>query len=211
MKIAIDGPAGAGKSTVATALARRLGFVHLDSGALYRALAVMALRQAVDPASERDLVHLLGTVQLTPLPDGVAVDGLELDQELRTPAVDAVVSKVAQHPAVRAAMVQIQRQWGQGRDVVADGRDIGTVVWPDAEVKIFLTASLAARADRRATEQGGLERLQVEQEIARRDEKDSDRPVGPLRVAPHAVVVDTTALTVEEVVDRLVNIVRPLA
>jgi cytidylate kinase len=209
VKIAIDGPAGAGKSTVARALAQRLGFVHLDSGALYRALAWVALREGVDLGSGADLAHLLATCRLAPLPDGVSVEGVALGEALKTPQVDAAVSQVAWHPAVRSEMVRIQRQWGEGRDLVADGRDIGTVVWPEAEVKIFLTATLAARAERRAAEQPGLDLAQVEEEIARRDEKDSARSVGPLRVADGARLVDTTALTVEEVVDRLVELVRP--
>lgn len=207
MKIAIDGPAGAGKSTVARALARRLGFSYLDSGALYRALAWAALSQGADLDGEEGLARLLDSLQLRPDSAGVWVKGTLVTSELRRPDVDEAASRVARHPAVRAAMVRLQRQLGEGVDMIADGRDIGSVVWPDAEVKIFLTASLATRAARRALEQPEADRGQIAQAIAERDAHDAGRPVGALLIAPGAIVVDTSDLSVEETVARLAEIV----
>lgn len=208
MKIAIDGPAGAGKSTVARALARRLGFSYLDSGALYRALAWAALHQGTALDSEQQLAELLDSLRLLPQEDGVLVNGKLVTSELRAPEVDRAASQVARHGAVRAAMVRLQRQLGEGVDMIADGRDIGSVVWPDAELKVFLTASLATRVGRRAWEQPGQAQAKIERDIASRDAADSARPVGALVVAPGAVVLDTSDLSVEEAVERLVALVR---
>jgi cytidylate kinase len=191
MLIAIDGPAGAGKSSVARAVARALGFSFLDSGAMYRAAALAALRGA-DPTRV--------SVQLG---ERVLLDGEDVTDELRTPEVTEMASKIAADPAVRAALVEMQRALIAGGDHVAEGRDIGTVVWPGAELKVFLTATPEERARRRALELGAApEAILVEQRI--RDERDRSRAHSPLQPAPDAVELDTTGLDLEQVVERIV-------
>lgn len=208
MRIAIDGPAGAGKSTVARALAERLGFVHLDTGAMYRAIALRALRSGTDLDDSKALGDLARHLPLRLAGDAVLLADEDVTAAIRTADVDRIVSRVASQPPVRAALVPLQRRLGAEGDVVADGRDIGTVVWPDAELKIFLTASLEERARRRARERprpGGV--AAVREEIASRDENDRRREVGPLRAAPDAVVVDTTDMSIAEVVAKIAGLV----
>jgi cytidylate kinase len=196
--VAIDGPAGAGKSTVARGVAERLGAVYLDSGAMYRAAALAAMRRGMAAAEVAAIVSIElerdGTVML----DGEAVTAL-----IRTPEVSEAASVAAADPAVRTAMVAQQRALlGDGGDWVAEGRDIGTVVWPAAEVKVFLTAAPRARAQRRADERG-VDVETVLAELAVRDERDLTRAQSPLRAAPDAVTLDTTMLTLEQVVERV--------
>jgi cytidylate kinase len=199
--VAIDGPAGAGKSTVARAVARRLGFTYLDSGAMYRAVALAAVRRGVAAADVASIVD----VQLEG--DTVMLDGEEVTSLIRTPEVSEAASVAAADPSVRAAMVEVQRALlADGGDWVAEGRDIATVVWPGAEVKVFLTASAPERARRRAAERG-VEVAEVLDELAARDARDTGREASPLRVAPGAVELDTTGLTLEQVVDRIVALV----
>lgn len=198
--VAIDGPAGAGKSTVARALADRLGFRYLDSGAMYRAVALAAMRAGAEPAAVAPSVRI-------ELGDRVTLDGEDVTDEIRSPAVSEAASRAAADPAVRKAMVaQQRRQLGHG-DWVAEGRDIGTVVAPEAEVKVFLTAAAGERARRRAHELGADETAVLAEQTAR-DERDQAREHSPLRPAPDAVVLDTTGLTVDEAVDRIVELVR---
>jgi CMP/dCMP kinase len=199
MIVAIDGPAGAGKSTVARATARALGFTYLDSGAMYRAVGLLTLR-AGGPASEqaRQLEISLG--------DRVMANGEDVSEPIRSPEVSEAASKVATNPAVREALVAKQRELLEGGDWVAEGRDIGTVVAPDAAVKVFLTASPRERASRRAAELGtDVETVLRDQTL--RDAADSSREHSPLEVAPGAVELDTTGLTVDEVVARIVELV----
>jgi cytidylate kinase len=191
MVVAIDGPAGAGKSTVARALADALGFTYLDSGAMYRAVALQAMRNGGAPA---DAARALDTDLLT-------------SPDIRTPAVSEAASKVATDPAVRAALVERQRELVGSGDWVAEGRDIGTVVVPDASVKIFLTADPAERARRRAAELGADPAV-VLQEQTLRDEQDIQREHSPLRPAPGAVEVDTTGKSIDEVVEEIAQLVR---
>jgi cytidylate kinase len=199
--VAIDGPAGAGKSTVARAVAGRLGFTYLDSGAMYRALALAGLRRGVAAAEIAPIV----AVELDG--DAVMLDGEEVTSLIRTPEVSEAASVAAADPSVRAAMVEAQQALlGDGGDWVAEGRDIATVVWPGAEVKVFLTASAPERARRRAAERG-VEVAEVLDELAARDARDTGREASPLRVAPGAVELDTTGLTLEQVVDRIVALV----
>jgi cytidylate kinase len=198
--VAIDGPAGAGKSTVARAVAARLGFTYLDSGAMYRAVALRALHLEVGAAQVAPLV----SVELEG--DAVILDGEEVTSLLRTPEVSEAASVAAAQPVVRTAMVDQQRRLLGTGDWVAEGRDIGTVVWPQAEVKVFLTASAQARAARRAAELG-VETSTVLAEQAIRDERDMSRTHSPLRAAEDAVEVDTTELTLEQVVDRVAALV----
>ena len=199
MIIAIDGPAGAGKSTVARESARALGFTYLDSGAMYRAVGLMAARHG-GPAAERaeELVIRLG--------DRVVANGEDVTEAIRTPEVSEAASEVATDQRVRDALVKKQRELLAEGDWVAEGRDIGTVVAPDAEVKVFLTASPEERARRRAAELG-TDVDTVMRDQALRDAQDMDREHSPLKRAPGAVELDTSGLSVDEVVQRVVELV----
>jgi CMP/dCMP kinase len=193
--VAIDGPAGAGKSTVARAVADALGFTYLDTGAMYRGVALAAAEREVDPAT------IASSLRIEP-GERVLVDGRDVTDEIRTPEVSEAASRAAADPAVREAVVGQQRRLLEAGDWVAEGRDIGTVVAPDAEVKVFLTAEPAERARRRAAELG-LDEATVLAEQAIRDERDRTREHSPLRPAPGALVLDTTDMTLPEVVDRI--------
>jgi cytidylate kinase len=196
MLIAIDGPAGAGKSTVARAVADALGFTYLDSGAMYRCVALAELRGATDP-----LACAIG------LDGRVTLDGEDVTDAIRTPQVSARASEVAARPDVRAALVAKQRELIASGDYVAEGRDIGTVVAPDAELKVFLTASAQERARRRAAELG-VDVEQVLADQAQRDERDETREHSPLRAASDAIAVDTTGLSVQQVADQIVELAK---
>lgn len=196
--IAIDGPAGAGKSTVARGVASALGYTYLDSGAMYRSVALAASERGADPAAVAP--HL----RIEP-GDRVLVDGADVTDQIRQPAVSQAASQVAADPAVRAAMVAQQRRLLSNGNWVVEGRDIGTVVAPEAELKVFLTGDPRERARRRAAELG-VDPETVLAELAIRDERDSEREHSPLRPAPGAVVLDTTGLTVDEVVRRIVEL-----
>ncbi len=209
LRITIDGPAGAGKSTVARELAQALGYGYLDTGAMYRALALAALRAGIAPEDEPGLTGLLASVDLRLEHGRLRLDGEDVADEIRQPAVDRIVSVVAAHPAVREALVARQRSIASEGGIVMDGRDAGSVVLPDAECKFFLTASLAARAGRRHREllaQGvRVDLAEVEREMASRDAQDEMREVGALKVPEGALVVDTTGLGVAEVLERLLR------
>ena len=199
--VAIDGPAGAGKSSVARAVARRLGFTYMNSGALYRSVALAAIERHADP---REIAPHL---QIEP-GERVLLDGRDVTDAIRAPAITEAASRVAADPAIRAALLDQQRRLLTGGDWVAEGRDIATVVAPDADVKVFLTADPAERARRRAQELGADPGLVLaEQRI--RDQRDSTREHSPLRPADGAVVLDTTGLCLEDVVERVVALVRP--
>ena len=205
--IAIDGPAGAGKSTVARALARALDFTYLDSGAMYRSVALAAAERGVDPAQ----AAVEARVEFRGDRDGdvarVLLDGRDVTREIRTPEISEAASRIAADPAVRQAMVAKQRKLLATGDWVAEGRDIGEVVAPDAELKLFLTADPRERARRRAAELGAdVDAVLAEQTL--RDERDRAREHSPLRPAPGAVILDTTGLTVPEVVQRIVELLR---
>jgi CMP/dCMP kinase len=197
--VAIDGPAGAGKSSVARAVAAELGFTYLDSGAMYRAVALAALRAGVGPAQVAETVSI-------EVGERVLLDGRDVTAEIRSPEVSEAASVAASLPAVRAAMVVQQRRLLGHGHWVAEGRDIGTVVAPEAEVKVFLTASPEARAKRRADELG-IDPTTVLAEQAIRDQRDSEREHSPLRAAGDAMSVDTTDLSFDEVVARVVALV----
>jgi len=200
MVIAIDGPAGAGKSTVARALARELGFTYLDSGAMYRAAALALLEQG-GAASERaeELELELG--------DRVMANGRDVTDAIRAPEVSEAASRIATNEKVRSALVRKQRSLLESGDWVAEGRDIGTVVAPDAPVKVFLTASPEERARRRADELG-TDQATVLRDQAVRDAQDRSREHSPLMAAPDAVELDTTGLSLDQVVARIVDMVR---
>lgn len=215
--IAIDGPAGAGKSTVAQELAKRLGFVLVDTGALYRGLALIARERGVSWSDGPGLGALASKLGLhfRPVPDGAPrlFDGeRDLSTDIRTPEISMGASDVSKHPEVRAALLDLQRELGRNGGVVLEGRDIGTVVFPDAEAKIFLTAGADVRAERRvrdlATRGIQADLGQTLAEIQARDAQDSGRPVAPLRAADDAIVLDTTNLDIAAVVDELARLAR---
>ena len=208
--VAIDGPSGAGKSTVARLLAKELGARYLDTGAMYRAVTWAVLRAGVSPDDADAVSAVAARVQLEVSTDadssGIAVDGHPVDEEIRGPAVTAAVSAVSSVPAVRHRLVRLQRELIGAGGIVVEGRDIGTVVAPKAGVKVFLTASPDARADRRSAEHGATapdERAAMAAALERRDTLDSSRAVSPFQPAADAVVLDTTFLPVAEVVARL--------
>jgi cytidylate kinase len=211
MLIAIDGPAGAGKSTVARALARELGFTYLDSGAMYRCVALLSLAApGREPAelARAARIELLATVDGAP--PRVVLDGRDVTDAIRAPEVSEAASMVAAEEGVREALVVRQRELIASGDWVAEGRDIGTVVAPDAALKLFLTADPHERARRRAAELGAdAGTVLVEQAL--RDERDITRAHSPLRPAPGAVTLDTTGLSVEQVVQRIVELARDAA
>jgi cytidylate kinase len=202
--IAIDGPAGSGKSTVAKALAARLGLGYLDTGAMYRSVTFAALRRGIDPAEREQVARIVPDLQLEVGPEKVVVDGVDATIEIRGPEVSRAVSIVAANPDVRAEMVKRQRAWvaahGGG---VLEGRDIGTVVFPDAELKVFLTADPAVRAQRRSKEVADLDYETVAADLARRDALDQAREVSPLTEDPDALVVDTTGRSVEQIIEEI--------
>jgi cytidylate kinase len=200
MVVAIDGPAGAGKSTVARKLADALGFRYLDSGAMYRAVALSALENGGDPAERAAAADI-------DVGDRVRLDGSDVTEAIRAPEVTEASSRIATMPAVRAAMVEKQRELVADGDWVAEGRDIGTVVVPGAGLKIFLTASPEQRAQRRAAELGTDWRV-VMRDQALRDAQDTERAHSPLRPAPDAIELDTTDRPVEDVVSQVVGLVR---
>jgi len=214
--VTLDGPAGSGKSTTARQVASRLGFLYLDTGALYRALTVMALEAGVPTTDGPRLGSLAEGAALRIERNGtgqrVFADRLELTDRLRTPEVERAVSAVSAAKEVRDAMLHLQRSQRQPPGLVAEGRDLGTVVFPDADLKIYLIADLAERAKRRALERRASGRPSTDEEemaaLAARDTFDSSRATAPLRPAADSVEIDTTNLTIDEQVDRVVQLFR---
>lgn len=215
--IAIDGPSGAGKSTMAKRLATELGYLYVDTGAIYRTLGLFALRRGVDPADERAVKELLPQVEIRMAygEDGLQhmyLMGEDVTGEIRTPEVSDAASKVSAIPAVRTFLLEMQRELARKNDVIMDGRDIGTVVLPDADVKIFLVASLEARARRRYAEllERGVrtELSQVLADMEERDARDAGRTAAPLRRAEGAVLVDTTEYSLENSFALMLQTVR---
>lgn len=208
MLIAIDGPAGSGKSTVAAAVAEKLGLPYLDTGAMYRTFTLKVLRSGI-PVESEDLLSELAENTKIEVSDGrVLLDGEDVTVEIRTPEVDASVSVIAAHAAVRSIMVRLQRAIAQAGAVV-EGRDIGTVVLPDARLKVFLVATPEERARRRHAEISGRQLVDVEQvkrEIIERDALDSNRKVSPLVPADDAIVIDSTGRRVDEIVEQIISL-----
>ncbi len=220
MIVAIDGPSGAGKSTVAKAVARNLGYSCLDTGAMYRAVAWLALQEGVDLADEGSLGQLacrctieFGHEPGDPLPRRVLVDGVDVTDAIRTAQIDKAVSPVSAAPSVREAMVAQQQRIGRGGDYVVEGRDIGTCVFPESPAKVFLTASAEERAHRRVRQNvdrgvGSIDYEEVLADIVRRDEADSSRATSPLVKADDAVEIDSTDTYIEDIIDRICDLAR---
>jgi cytidylate kinase len=207
--IAIDGPAAAGKSTIARRLAERLGFTYIDSGAMYRAVALWALRQKVDPRDAHRVEALARAADITLEADGsrVLLNGEDVTEAIRDLEVTAAASIVATIPAVRRALVEKQRAIAAQTNVVMEGRDIGSVVFPDADVKIYLDADPAERARRRAAEVN-RDQHTISRQMRERDERDRTRAEAPLTQAPDALYLDSTALSIEEVEENILRLIR---
>lgn len=214
--IAIDGPAGAGKSTIARALAAQIGFIYVDTGALYRTVGLFMLRAGVDPADAEAVVPRLDGVQIAlTFSEGeqhVLLSGEDVSEAIRTPEVSMAASAVSAIPAVRAFLLSLQKELAAANNVIMDGRDIGTVILPDAQLKIFLTASPQARAQRRFAqlqEKGeAVSYDEVLRDIQKRDEQDMTRAAAPLKPAPDARLVDTSDCTLNESIARVRELVR---
>ena len=217
LQVAIDGPASSGKSTVAKIIAKRFGYVYCDTGAMYRSVTWAALENGIDVSDTKRVIDLARRIKITFEPgqpdQRVFVDGHEVTKDIRTEKIAANVSAVAAIPEVRAQMVEQQRQIAQAGGIVMDGRDIGTTVLPDAQVKVFLVASAHERARRRYEEnlQKGLATQsldELEAAIKLRDQKDSTRKVSPLTQAEDAILIDTTSLTIDQVVDEISALIK---
>lgn len=210
--VTIDGPAGSGKSTIARQVAQRLGFTYLDTGALYRAAALAIDEEGVDPSDGQACAEVASRTDIGLGEGRVTMQGRDVTEAIRTRAISALSSRIAVHPPVRAALMSLQRSFRDKGPLVVEGRDTGSVVFPDAEVKIYLLASAEERAGRRHRELAakGLEITydQVLQDLQERDRRDTSRSTAPLVVPQHAVVVDTTHMDIEEVVSTVLNIVR---
>jgi cytidylate kinase len=212
--VTIDGPAGAGKSSASRALARRLGFRHVDTGAMYRAVGVLAAERGVALDDERALAALIDGLRFEFAADGehLLIDGRDLSAAIRRPDAGDLASRVSTRPVVRERLVALQRTLGAGGRLVMEGRDIGTVVFPDAPLKVYLTADPAERAHRRAAELRArgeaVDEAGLARELSERDRRDSARAHSPLRPAPDAVVLDTTRLPLVEVIDALERLAR---
>lgn len=215
INIAIDGPAGAGKSTIAKAVAAKKGYIYVDTGAMYRAMALFILRNGIDPEDAAAISAKCTEADITiEYRDGVQVvllGGENVNDYLRTPQVSDMASRTSVNGDVRRKLVELQQQLARRQNVVMDGRDIGTVVLPDAQVKIFLTASVEVRSDRRYKEmiekgeEADLEEIKAQ--IRERDERDMNREISPLKQAEDAVLVDTSDMSIDEVVERILGIV----
>jgi cytidylate kinase len=207
--IAIDGPAGAGKSTIARRLADRLGYVYIDSGAMYRAVALWAIRENIDPGDTLRVEQLAKAADIELLPQrGLRLNDEDVSHAIRLPEVAVAASRVAAIRAVRAVLVAKQKRMADSANVVMEGRDIGTVVFPDARVKIFLDANPLERVRRRIGEQPEVPPESLAQQIAERDDRDTHRAESPLMQAPDAVYLDSTGMTAEQVEEEILKLVR---
>ncbi|MGN1092737.1 MAG: (d)CMP kinase [Monoglobaceae bacterium] len=214
MKIAIDGPAGAGKSTISKAAAKKLGFIYIDTGAMYRAVGLAAVRQGIDTTDTEGVTSILDDIEISISYDEsgqqIFLNGENVSTHIRLPEISVAASNVAVIPAVRLKLVELQRELASHNDVLMDGRDIGTYVLPDAEVKIFLTASVEERAMRRYRElvekgiQADFDEVKADMEY--RDKNDSEREFAPLKPAEDSIILDNTDLSLEQSVDKICEI-----
>lgn len=211
--IAIDGPSGAGKSTAARRLAERLGYIYIDTGAMYRAIGWKAKQEGIDPADEAKLTDLCGRTEVSIKKDNsdprFFVDGIDVTGEIRTPEMGMMASAVSKSRVVRARLLTLQRELGRGGGVVMDGRDIGTVVFPDADVKFYLEASAGERGKRRYLELKAkgmdVDRVRITKEIEERDRQDSGRALAPLKRADDALLIDSSVMSIDDVLDRMLS------
>lgn len=219
ISVAIDGPAGAGKSTVSKAVAQKLGFIYADTGAIYRAIAYLAIKSGVSASEEPERVVSLAenckiSIEYISGAQRIFLDGDDVTDFIRSPEVSKGASDVSAIPGVRAALLSIQRSLALGNNIIMDGRDIGTVVLPDANIKIFLTASVEKRAERRfneLTQKGVKCSLEnIKNDISYRDKQDSERKVAPLRRADDAVLVDNSEIGFDETVEEILRLIKPL-
>jgi len=217
IRIAIDGPAGAGKSTIARMLSQKLGIIYLDTGAMYRAVALKAIREGIDTKNREELAQLVQNISIEIKYNGneqvIYLDGEDVSSKIRTPEVSVGASNVATIPEVRLKMVELQRKIAKSSSVVMDGRDIGTYVLPDADLKIFLTASVEERAKRRYKEQieKGIRDISLEEvmrDIEYRDLNDANREFAPLAKAEDAIELDTTNMTAQEAADKIMSYIK---
>lgn len=214
INIAIDGPSAAGKSTIAKELAKKLNYVHLDTGAMYRCTAYKAIQSHIDLNDEKAISQMLADTEIKMTPEGkIYLDGNEVTNKIRTEEISLAASSVSKHPLVRSDLVSRQKEMAKAKGFIMDGRDIGTVVLKDAEVKIFMVASPLARAQRRYDQdrQNGIPTSDVEtiaEKIRQRDYQDTHRAVSPLKKADDAVEIDTSDLTIEEVTDKIYQLAR---
>lgn len=214
--IAIDGPAGAGKSTIAKMAAKKLDFIYVDTGAMYRAMALYFLRREIDAKDEKKIAeaceHINVTIAYQEGEQQVLLNGENVNAFIRTEEVSMMTSNTSKYPAVREKLLYLQRELAAANNVIMDGRDIGTCVLPDAELKIYLTASASERAKRRYLEQKerGVESdlAQIERDIIARDEQDMNREIAPLKQAEDAIYLDTSDMTIEEVVTKIISLVQ---
>lgn len=205
MIVAIDGPAGCGKSSLAAMISKNLGFLYINSGNLYRAISLAAINKGVSVDDTQGIIKVASEVQIEYLPDGkISVDGKVVDRELRTPAVDAVVAQVSAIPEVRAIVNKIIQKVAAGRDCVAEGRDMTTVVFPNADLKIYLDASVEKRAERRFMQNSeGMSLDDIRKNIEMRDRIDTTKSTGALKIAKDAYYLDTSGLTIEQVYEKV--------
>ena len=216
--VAIDGPAGAGKSTVARMVAKELGFIYIDTGAMYRAITYKVLQEGLDIARPYEIIEMAKKLQIKLIPQSwgqqVLIDGSDVTERLRSPEVNRLVSAISQIKEVRQLLTDIQQQMASAKGVVMDGRDIGTSVLPDAEVKVFLSADVKERARRRWEEikdsQPNMTLEQLEEDIARRDLADQQREVSPLVRAHDAVFIDSTNMSISEVTEHILQLCRTI-
>ena len=209
--IAIDGPAGAGKSSVARAVAAALSFSYLDTGALYRAMALTVLEEAISPEDERAVAAVASRVEVRVRGDRTILNGRDVSDRIRDEDVTMIVSLISSYPAVRQRLLQLQKEMLMGGDIVIEGRDIGTRVAPGADLKIYLTATLEQRAARRAGQTGALgvgDPARIEKDLESRDRADAGRLASPLVQAPDSLVIDSTSLSFDEVVERVLVLAR---
>ncbi len=205
MRIAIDGPSGSGKSSVAKAVAKRLGLLHLDTGGMYRTLGYKVIK---DNLNLENIEEVLKNLDLKIVNKKFFLDGEDVSEKIRSNEVSKIASKVSSIKSVREYMVNLQREISSNNDVILDGRDIGTVVFPNAEVKIYLTASPEVRANRRYLEDGSLSYEKILEDILKRDYDDSHREHSPLKVADGAKIIDTDNLSFEEVVEKIIGVIK---
>jgi cytidylate kinase len=213
--IAIDGPSGAGKSTAARLLAKELGYVYIDTGAMYRAMGWKAKQECIDPTDEKQLEALCARTEVTIRQDNnnprFFVDDVDVSGEIRTPEMGMMASAVSKSPAVRSRLLVLQRELGKNGGVVMDGRDIGTVVFPDADMKFYLDASAEERGKRRYLELRAMgmdvDCARITKEIQERDQQDSGRVLAPLKKAEDALMIDSTSLSIDQMIDRMLSVI----